>query len=81
MTSSEYTKEVGRGIVPRLGRRGIESSERSGCHRSVVERTHSWVNRFRRLKIRYERHAHIHETILSLACILIFWTHLKPLFN
>ncbi len=42
-----------RGIAPRIARRGIESSERRG-HRWVVERTHAWFNRFRRLPVRYE---------------------------
>jgi len=44
-----------RGIVPRIARRGIESSERLGRHRWVVERTLAWFVRFRRLTIRYER--------------------------
>lgn len=46
-----------RGIVPRIARKGIESSEKLGRHRWVVERTHAWFNRFRRLPIRYERRA------------------------
>jgi IS5 family transposase len=60
-----------RGIIPRIARRGIESSERLGRSRWVVERTLSWLNRFRRLKVRYERRADIHEAFLSLACALI----------
>jgi hypothetical protein len=43
-----------RGIIPRIVRRGIESSERLGPYRWVPERTLSWLNRFRRLKVRYE---------------------------
>lgn len=62
-----------RGIVPRLARRGIESKERLGRHRWVVERTHSWMNRFRRLKIRYERSAEVHSAFLELGCALICW--------
>jgi transposase len=38
-----------------LTRRGIESSERLGRHRWVVERTLAWFARFRRLTVRYER--------------------------
>ncbi len=41
-----------RGIKARIARRGIDSSERLGRHRWVVERTLSWLNRFRRLKVR-----------------------------
>jgi IS5 family transposase len=49
-----------RGIIPRIARRGVESSQRLGRHRWVVERTLSWIARFRRLTIRYERRAEIH---------------------
>ncbi len=42
-------------------------------YRWVVERTLSWLNRFRRLKVRYERRGDIHEAFLSLACALICW--------
>ncbi len=60
-----------RGITPRIARRGIESRERLGRYRWVVERTLSWLNRFRRLKVRYERRADIHQAFLSLGCSLI----------
>jgi transposase len=55
-----------RGIIARIARRGIESSERLGRYRWVVERTLSWLNRFRRLKVRYERRADIHQAFLTL---------------
>jgi transposase len=51
----------------------LESSERLGRHRRVVERTLAWLNRFRRLAIRYERRADIHEALLHPGCILICW--------
>jgi transposase len=41
-----------RGIRVRIARKGIESSERLGRHRWVVERTGSWLNNYRRLRIR-----------------------------
>ncbi|MDI4667493.1 transposase, partial [Xanthobacter autotrophicus] len=41
----------------RIARRGVDSSEHLGKHRWVVERTFAWINQFRRLAIRYERHA------------------------
>jgi transposase len=62
-----------RSIIPRIARRGIESSERLGRYRWVVERTLSWLNRFRRLKVRYERRADIHQGFLTLGCALICW--------
>jgi IS5 family transposase len=62
-----------RGILRRIARRGVESSERLRGYRWVVERTLSWLNRFRRLKVRYERRADIHEAFLTLGCALICW--------
>lgn len=60
-----------RGIIPRIARKGIESSERLGRHRWVVERTLAWLNRFRRLRVRDERRADIHQAFLTLGCALI----------
>jgi IS5 family transposase len=60
-----------RGIIPRIARPGIESKERLGKHRWVVERTLAWLNRYRRLKVRYERRADIHQAFLTLGCALI----------
>lgn len=60
-----------RRIKVRIARKGIESSEKLGRHRWVVERTLAWLARFRRLTIRYERRADIHEAFLHLGCALI----------
>jgi transposase len=62
-----------RHIIPRLARRGIDSSQKLGRHRWVVERTLAWLGRFRRLVVRYERRADIHQAFLSLGCSLICW--------
>lgn len=66
-----------RGIVPRIARRGIESSERLGRFRWVVERTLAWLHNFRRVPIRYERRIDIREALLTLAASMICWTFLK----
>ena len=66
-----------RGITPRIARRGIESSERLGRYRWVVERTGAWLNCFRRLRIRYERRDDIHQAFLDLGCALICWNFLQ----
>ena len=60
-----------RSITPRIARRGIESSERLGRYRWIVERTLAWLARFRRLTIRYERRADLHLALTTLACALI----------
>ena len=66
-----------RGILPRIARRGVESRERLGRHRWVVERTLAWLNRFRRLTVRYERRADLHQAFLSIGCALICWHFLR----
>jgi len=66
-----------RGIVPRIARRGIESSERLGRHRWVVERTLSWIARCRRLIVRYERRDDVHLAFLVLACAAICFRFLQ----
>ena len=68
-----------RGITPRIARRGIESSEKLGRYRWAVERTLSWTNRLRRLKVRYERREDIHQAFLDLGCALICWRYVQRL--
>jgi transposase len=60
-----------RHIRVRIARKGIDSSQRLGRHRWVVERTLSWLTRYRRLTVRYERRADIHAAFLTLGCCLI----------
>ena len=60
-----------RGIKPRIARRGIESSQKLGRHRWVVERTHAWLNQFRRLTVRYEQRTNLHLALTTLACAVI----------
>lgn len=60
-----------RGIAVRIARRGIESSERLGRYRWVVERTHAWFAGFGKLRIRFERQLGTHMALLQLACAVI----------
>ncbi len=60
-----------RHIRIRIARKGIDSSQRLGRHRWVVERTLAWLNHFRRLRVRDERRADIHHAFLTLGCALI----------
>ncbi len=46
-----------RRIIPRIARKGIESSDKLGKHRWVIERSIAWLLGYRRLTIRYERKA------------------------
>jgi transposase len=59
-----------RRIGNRIARRGIESSQRLGRYRWVVERTLAWFSRFRRLTIRYERGVDIFEAFHHIAVSL-----------
>ena len=68
------------GMACRIARKGIEPSERLGRHRWVVERTLAWLSQFRRLTVRYERRAAIHEAFLHLGCALICWNFLQAEF-
>ena len=43
------------------------------ARRWVVERTHSWLNRFRRLLIRWEKRPENYLAMLHLACGVITW--------
>jgi transposase len=43
------------------------------ARRWVVERTHSWLNRFRRILIRWEKRTDTYPAMLHLACGIITW--------
>lgn len=47
------------------------STPRYRARRWVVERSHSWMNRFRRLLIRWEKKAANYEAFLHFACAWI----------
>ncbi|MEX3556406.1 MAG: IS5 family transposase [Burkholderia gladioli] len=62
-----------RGIRPVIAKRRTEHGSGLGTYRWVVERTHSWLHNFRRLRIRFDRRADIHEAFLKLGCSLVCW--------
>jgi transposase len=43
------------------------------ARRWVVERAHSWLNRFRRILVRWEKRADTYLAMLHLACGLVVW--------
>ncbi|MFD5011902.1 transposase [Streptomyces chartreusis] len=59
------------GIVPAVARRGTLHGTGQGTYRWIVDRSFAWLYGFRRLRIRWERRADIHEAFLKLACCLI----------
>ena len=60
-----------RGIKVRIARRGIEDKSKLGRIRWVVERTISWLLRFKRLGLRYDRTERTTLPLLILACAVI----------
>ncbi len=65
-----------RGIEPVIAKRRTEHGSGLGMYRWVVERTLSWLHQHRRLRVRYDRRADIHEAFLTLGCALICWKKL-----
>jgi transposase len=58
--------------VPRKGEKApTKKNPRYRARRWVVERTLSWLNRYRKLLVRFEKTAASHEALLELACALI----------
>ncbi len=64
------------GYTAHIARRGVDQSKRKRipgyrARRWVVERTNSWMNRFRRLLIRWEKKKENYVGMLHLACAWI----------
>ncbi|WP_405983337.1 IS5 family transposase [Streptomyces sp. NBC_00872] len=68
-----------RGIIARIARPGIESSERLGRHRWKIERSISWLFGYRRLTVRYERKGSHFLAFLGLAAALTCYKKLAKL--
>jgi transposase len=66
-----------RHIVPLLAMRRTEHGSGLGRWRWVVERTFAWLNQFRRLRVRYDKRADIHEAFLSRGSVMICWHTLR----
>jgi len=58
-------------ITPCLAKRNTEHGSGLGKYRWVVERTISWLHGLRRLRLRWERRADIHQAFLTLAACVI----------
>ena len=65
-----------RNYIPHIKQRGEEIQEKKDnplfkCHRWIVEVTHSWFNRFRKLLVRYEKLTKTYEALLHMAAAII----------
>ena len=75
-----------RHYVPHVRQRGEEiaakrRNPRARARRWVVERTHSWLNRYRKLLVRFEKTASSFEGLLELACALIVFRHVIGIYG
>jgi putative transposase len=66
------------GYVPHVKKRGEEIACMKNVpgykpRRWIVELTHSWFNRFRKLLVRYEKRTSSFEALIHLACAIICW--------
>jgi transposase len=55
----------GRGTRPLIGRRGTPHGSGLGTVRWVVERTFAWLHALKRLAIRWEYRADIHQGLVN----------------
>ncbi len=69
----------GKHIGVRIARKGIDSSERLGRRRWVIERTMSWLTGYRRLNHRYERKPGNYLAFLGLAAALCCYKRFRQL--
>ena len=73
----ELAAELGFTLHLRTRGEEIEAKRHAGAkaRRWVVERTHSWLNRFRRILIRWEKRPDTYLAMLHFALGLITWRH------
>jgi transposase len=69
-----------RGIRPQIARRHSEHGSGLGRYRWVVERTFAWLHQFKRLLVRYDRRADIHQAFLAIGCCLVCYRRLRNSF-
>lgn len=67
---------AGLGYTTHIVARGEEKKAKEAGHKArrwVVERAHSWLNRYRRLLVRWEKKAQNFLALLHLACAHLTW--------
>ena len=76
--SREARRELRRRrIKARVARPNHPHGSGLGRRRWVVERTIAWLHQYRRLRVRYERRADIHQAFLTIGCCLICFKQLQ----
>ena len=78
------TTVLSRNYCPHIRPRGEEAkAKRKGKkpRRWVVERTLSWINRFRKVHVRFEKKAANHLGLLELVCGMIAWRQIVVIYG
>lgn len=72
-----------RGYISQAEQRGQKETLVSACraHRWIVEVVHSWLNRFRKLLVRYEKFADSYEALVHLAFAIICWRKIGVIYG
>ena len=85
---SPYARHVmlDRSFTPHILARGEEQKEktRTPGHRArrwVVEACHSWMNRFRKILVRFEKTDASYFALLCLVCAIIAWRQVFPIYE
>jgi len=60
-------------VTPQIARRNAKHGSGLGKYRYVVEAAFDWLFNQRRLRLRYEKRADIHQAFLIIGCLLICW--------
>lgn len=77
---------LSRGYIPHIRPRGEEKKEIERnpdfkARRWVVEVSHSFLNRFRKLLVRFEKSDNSYLGLIEFACAIIVWRKLIPVHN
>jgi transposase len=75
----------GRGYKGHIRPRGEEKQEKRNnpeyaTRRWVGAGCHSWMNRFRKLLVRYEKKAGNYRAPVAFVCVIIVWRNLIPVY-
>ena len=62
-----------------IARRQTEHGSGLARVRWVIERTFAWLHNLKRLLVRYERRAELHQALLVLGCCLVCFRRLTNL--
>jgi transposase len=69
----------GRGVATEIARRGEPHGSGLGVFRYVAEQSIALLHQFRRLRVRYDKRADVHEAFVTIALAWICWRRLHSL--